>query len=148
MLGAAARTPRPTDGDERRRRGTLVEVDPRLVVASIVVALSILLALVVNVWRQETEREDRRSRARQAIRAELLHNHGEIKRVHPYRVRLCDTLSTLSAAGVDSADSGVRPRGMAGAIDDLSDWEIGFLREYAAALERLGVTVDALAWRG
>lgn len=84
---------------------------PRLAVESVVVVFSILLALVVNEWRQEAEREDRRERATAAIRAELLHNYREVREVHPYHGRLADTLMALAGAGAGSADPGVRPRG-------------------------------------
>jgi hypothetical protein len=93
-------------------------------VESVVVVFSILLALVVNEWRQEAEREDRRERATEAIRAELLYNYGELREVHPYHDRLADTLMALSRARVDSVDPGVRPQGWVRTSDLVSAaWE-------------------------
>lgn len=84
---------------------------PRLAVESVVVVFSILLALIVNEWRQEAEREERRERATAAIRAELLHNYRELRAVHPYHADLADTLLTLASSGAERVDGGVRPRG-------------------------------------
>lgn len=100
------------------------EWTPRLAVESIVVVFSILLALVVNEWRQNVEREERRERATEAIRSELLHNHRELRDVHAYHRRLADTLLTLSSAGVETVDPGVRPRGWLLPVDLVSAaWE-------------------------
>lgn len=97
---------------------------PRLAVESLVVVFSILLALVVNEWRQEEEREDRRERATEAIRAELLHNYRELQSVHPYHVGLADTLRSAFETGAESVDPGVRPQGWIRSVDLVSAaWE-------------------------
>lgn len=93
---------------------------PRLAVESVVVVFSILLALVVNEWRQEREQAERSQRAKEAIRAELLHNHRQLARVHPYHDRLADTLRILSAGGVSSVEPGVRPKGWIRNVDLVS----------------------------
>lgn len=97
---------------------------PRLAVESLVVVFSILLALVVNEWRQEAEREDRRERATEAIRAELLHNYRELQSVHPYHVGVADTLQAVAEIGAESVDPGVRPQGWIRSVDLVSAaWE-------------------------
>ena len=93
---------------------------PRLAVESLVVVFGILLALVVNEWRQEAEREERREHATAAIRADLLHNYRELRAVHPYHADLADTLLALASSGAGRVDAGVRPRGWTLATDLVS----------------------------
>jgi len=92
---------------------------PRLALESIIVVFSILLAQLVNEWRQEHDRAERKDRARRAIRAELLHNQREVRNVHPYHVRVADTLMALANAGAGSVDPGVRPNGWIVPADSL-----------------------------
>lgn len=97
---------------------------PRLAVESIVVVFSILLALVVNEWRQDVEREEQRERATEAIRSELIHDYRELRGVHAYHERLADTLLALTDAGAESLDPGVRPEGWIQSVDMVSAaWE-------------------------
>lgn len=93
---------------------------PRLVVESVVVVFSILLALVVNEWRQERTREARKERSMDAIRMELAHNYRALQEVHPYHTQLADTLRQLVNRGAESVSPGIRPRGWILPVDLVS----------------------------
>lgn len=95
------------DGPPNRRRDWI----PRLAVESVVVVLSILLALGVDEWRDRRESELRVQRSLRSIRSEVERNRQRLRDVAEYHVTLADTLRALAANGVADVGADVYPRG-------------------------------------
>jgi len=84
---------------------------PRLVVESVVVMVSILVALVVDEWQEERAAEATVQWSLQSIRHELEHNREVLEETSQYHQALADTLLSLVASGASAIDEGVRPHG-------------------------------------
>lgn len=84
---------------------------PRLVVESVVVMVSILIALVVDEWRESRAAEATVQWSLQSIRQEMEHNRQNLEETSRYHRRLADTLLTLAASEASRIDEEVRPHG-------------------------------------
>lgn len=88
-------------GDSHRspRGSRAVRWLPRLLAESVLIVLSVLLALAVNEWRDERERAARAEMALASIEAELRENAEAVERARTrHRVKM-DTLSAYAASG-------------------------------------------------
>lgn len=84
---------------------------PRLLVESVVVMMSILVALVVDEWRENSAAEATVQWSLQSIRQELEQNREGLENAARYHAGLADTLQSLVAAGASEIREDVRPHG-------------------------------------
>lgn len=86
---------------------------PRVAVESMLIVLSILLALAVDQWRESRSRAERAELALAAIQAEMRENRRLVEKALDYHVTLADTLSVLAERGVNKPPPGAYPQGLA-----------------------------------
>lgn len=71
----------------------------RLVVESVLIALSVLLALAVDSWREERRNAERAEQALVSFEAEIRRNLAAVEAVSPYHLKLKEDIGRLSAEG-------------------------------------------------
>jgi hypothetical protein len=86
-----APSPRPA----RRRRIWL----PRALLEASLIVLSVLLALVLNAWREDRQQAERVEVALQSVRAELRENLQSMERARANHRAMQDALKTYAARG-------------------------------------------------
>lgn len=84
---------------------------PRLAVESLVVVLSVLLALAADEWWDRRETRAAVTESLRSIQAEIVQNRARLQEVAPYHRNLADTLQRLAAAGATRVEPDLHARG-------------------------------------
>jgi type II secretory pathway pseudopilin PulG len=72
---------------------------PRVLAESVLIVLSVLLALAVDQWRDERDRAELAEVALGSIRAELEANRAGVERAREHHLAMHDSLTTYAEAG-------------------------------------------------
>lgn len=70
---------------------------PRMLVESLLIVFSVLVALAVDEWRDERQRRDRAERAMRSIAAELRQNRSNVARALANHRAMADSVSAYAA---------------------------------------------------
>lgn len=121
---------------------------PRLLVESVVVVFSILLALAVDEWRRGEATEERVRDSLRSIRAELVDNRETVRANARYHLSLSDTLFALDNTGTEVPPEDVPSRGWILPADLVSNaWEVATSTGTAADMPHATAVALARAYQ-